>query len=82
MTFVFFYLMTKVPEVPVSAVNRFLCHGDRNVMLLRVLNSVFSALDFPFSPRCHNFKFRVQRKEGELKPNLVNRSKEEEKKVM
>nr|GMD85529.1 hypothetical protein Iba_chr14aCG25240 [Ipomoea batatas] len=63
--------MTKMPKVPVSAIDGLLCHRYRNIMFLCIFNSIFSSPNVPLSPGGNNTKFGIQSKEGKLKANLV-----------
>lgn len=66
------YLMAKVPQVPVPAVDGFLGYWDRHIMLLSILDSIFSPCNIPFSPRSHNIQLGIQSKECQLKANLIH----------
>lgn len=65
--------MAEMPQIPVSAVDRFLCHWNRDIMLFSIFNRIFSSCYFPFPPRSNNIEFRIQSKEGELKADLQKR---------
>lgn len=53
------YLMTEMPQIPVPAVDRFLCHGNGHVMHFSIFNCIFSSRDIPLPPRSNNIEFRV-----------------------
>lgn len=62
--------MTKVPQVPVSAVDRFFGHWNRYIVFLSILDSIFASCNFPLSPWSYNVEFGIQGKKGEFKPDL------------
>ena len=64
-----------MPQVSVSAVDRFLRYGNRNVMLFGILDGIFSSGDVPLPPGGNNIECRIEGKECKLKPNLQTHSR-------
>src|SRR5207253_2627970 len=60
-----------VPDVPILTINFFLGRSDRNILLLSVINGVFSRLDTPFPPGGNDFQVWSQCFVGQFKSNLI-----------